>query len=507
MAEIAGFRDAMAPDQLDALGDEIATFAARIDIAEHALITRLRLFDAHDAWANSGFLSCAHWLSWRVGLGLKAAREKVRVARALGALEKVDALFGRGALSYSKVRAITRVATAQTEQDFIDIAVDATAAQLERLTRSYQRCTDLADQASEPPRSQRRFVRRAETLGGMVRIEMQLPPEEAALVWEAMMSASDGVFGSDTQASAEASGNHAGLLLAADASDAEASAETSASHATPRLALVASDTQASAEASASDAGPQPAFADDPDEPEQRRADAIVNVARAYLKHRPRTLGSGYELVVITSKEQLEHGPGGVGGFLRDGTPVPLHVARRLACDSARIDVVVGEHGELLDVGRRARSIPSAIGRALWLRDGGCRVPGCGRKQHLHGHHIQEWAEGGPTALSNLVLVCPGHHRMIHEGTLRSEIRDGKIVFSDQRGRSISTAPPSAATGQDLEALELFLRDADLHIDPSMTMPKWDGAPMNLADSLSWMFIADHTRGDRLRAAVASACGR
>jgi hypothetical protein len=84
--------------------------------------------------------------------------------------------------------------------------------------------------------------------------------------------------------------------------------------------------------------------------------------------------------------------------LRDGTPVPLHAARMLACDSARIDVVVGEHGELLDVGRSTRTIPSAIGCALWLRDGGCRVPGCGRKQHLHAHHIQGWAEGGPTRL-------------------------------------------------------------------------------------------------------------
>jgi hypothetical protein len=314
MFEVAVERDSMTPDQLDALGEEIATFAARIDVAEHALITRLRLFDEHDAWANAGFLSCAHWLSWRVGLGLKAAREKVRVARALATLETVDALFSRGELSYSKVRAITRVATPETEQDFLDIAVQATAAQIERLTRSYQRSRELADCPSEQPQSQRRYVRRAETLGGMIRIEMQLPPEEAAVIWDAMLSASDD------------------QAPALDAS--EASAEASASPAASPLALAASEA-----------------------PEQRRADAIVNVARAYLKHRPRTLGSGYELVVITSKEQLEHGSGGVGGFLRDGTPVPIHAAQMLACDSARVEVVVGAHGELLDVGRRTRSIP------------------------------------------------------------------------------------------------------------------------------------------------------
>lgn len=91
--------DSPTPDQLDALADEIATFAARVDIAEHALLTRLRLFDSHDGWASAGALSCARWLSWRVGVGIKAARERVRVARALAELPKVDALFGRGELS------------------------------------------------------------------------------------------------------------------------------------------------------------------------------------------------------------------------------------------------------------------------------------------------------------------------------------------------------------------------------------------------------------------------
>jgi hypothetical protein len=117
MLEDAVSRD-LTSAQLDTLGDEIATFAARIDVAEHALITRLRAFDAHEAWGPAGFKSCAEWLSWRIGVSIKAAREKVRVARALGTLQKVDALFGRGELSYSKVRAITRVATLESEQAF-----------------------------------------------------------------------------------------------------------------------------------------------------------------------------------------------------------------------------------------------------------------------------------------------------------------------------------------------------------------------------------------------------
>src|SRR5690554_252274 len=138
MLEVASPHEPMTSDQLEDLADQIATFAARIDVAEHALITRLRIFDAHEAWAQAGFLSCAHWLSWRISIGVKAAREKVRVARALASLPKIDALFGQGEISDSKVRAITRVATPETEQDFVDIAADTTAAQIERLTRAYQ---------------------------------------------------------------------------------------------------------------------------------------------------------------------------------------------------------------------------------------------------------------------------------------------------------------------------------------------------------------------------------
>jgi hypothetical protein len=78
---------------------------------------------------------------------------------------------------------------------------------------------------------------------------------------------------------------------------------------------------------------------------------------------------------MTTPEQLEHAPNGVGGYLRDGTPIPQHIARMLACESSRVDVEIGKSGEVLNVGRARRTIPSAIGRALGVRDGGCRVPG------------------------------------------------------------------------------------------------------------------------------------
>src|ERR1700674_6137736 len=102
------------PSELDELGDEIALLSAHLDAATARLLTLIREFDARGGW-NSGFRSCAAWLSWRVGLDLGAARERVRVARGLETLPLFTEALARGELSYAKVRALTRVATPETE--------------------------------------------------------------------------------------------------------------------------------------------------------------------------------------------------------------------------------------------------------------------------------------------------------------------------------------------------------------------------------------------------------
>jgi hypothetical protein len=417
---------ALTSEQLDSLERQIVELSLRIDIAKHAMLTHLRDFDAHEGWGGTGFLSTSHWLAWRIGISPAAAREHVRVARALGELQLVDAAFAAGKLSYSKVRALTRVAAPETEQGLVDIAMHTTAAQLEKLAAAYRR---TRVDPNQPNLDLRRFARRSTTASGMVRIEIQLPPELANVVWEAMNAAID--------------------------AGRDASAETPA-HQQP----------------------------DPAQRQAEQADAMVSVAQAYLQHdEPRTLGSGYELVVMTTPEQLEHGPGGVGGFLRDGTPVPLNMARMLACDCTRVDVEVAESGEILDVGRARRTIPSAIGRALRLRDGGCRVPGCGRKRHLHAHHIEGWAEGGKTAQSNLVLLCPSHHGLVHDGKLAIAVREGKLEFRNATGLKLEPAPDR---GADLEALDRWLRTAETR-DEGDRYPLWDGSPLDLDMVLSWIY--------------------
>ena len=251
--------EVLAAADLHALGERIAGFAARIDVAEHALIHDLQVFDRHEAWGPEGFLSCAQWLSWRTGIGPKAARDKVRVARALVELPRVDAAFGRGELSYSKVRAITRVATPHTEQDLLDIALHATASQLERLTRSYARCVEMAKASAAPSPSERRYVRRSEAFGGMVKIEMLLAPEEAAVVWDAIEAASD-------RGSAEPSAGSGTPQSGAELGE-EASAEPSGDGAAPQ-----SGAELGERASAEPSG------DGTPNHEHDRADAIVDLA-------------------------------------------------------------------------------------------------------------------------------------------------------------------------------------------------------------------------------------
>ncbi len=120
------------------LGDHIAALCAQITLSEHALLTALREFEAGSEWVNQGALSCAQWLSWRVGMGPEASRERIRVARALGSLRKIDEAFGAARISYSKVRALTRVATLENEELLLEIARGATAAQLERICRKFR---------------------------------------------------------------------------------------------------------------------------------------------------------------------------------------------------------------------------------------------------------------------------------------------------------------------------------------------------------------------------------
>src|SRR5712691_1178725 len=162
--------------ELDRLGDEIAELSAHLDAATARLLVLIREFDARGGW-NTGFCSCAAWLSWRVGLDLGAARERVRVARALGTLPLLAEALARGELSYAKVRALTRVATPETEARLLGVGRAGTAAHVERIVRGWRRVDRIAEAREEARRHQSRALHVYPDEDGMVILRGRLAPE------------------------------------------------------------------------------------------------------------------------------------------------------------------------------------------------------------------------------------------------------------------------------------------------------------------------------------------
>jgi hypothetical protein len=358
-------------------------------------------------------MSCAHWLSWRIGLDPATAREKVRVARALGNLPTIDAALKSGKLSYAKVRALTRVATPETEAKLLDAAMYSTGAQLERLCRGY-RIAKTADNALPPPE---RSLRRRDLPGGMVKLEIVLTPDEADLVLGALDRAR-------------------GLERKVDEHRIE----------------------------------------QPDPKRPSRADGMVALAESYLAGNAGTGNGGERFQVMLHVDQDPLAPdGALAGTLDDGTRVSAEAFRRVACDCGLVPVGHDKTGTTMSIGRRSRSIPPAIRRALLLRDRGCAFPGCTHNRFLHGHHIQHWLHGGETSLDNLSLLCSHHHHLVHEGGWSVErTADGDLCFRAPDGGALPAVPAHQASEDALVFLHEWAEDRGLDIGADTNMPLWDG---------------------------------
>src|SRR3989475_3691570 len=179
--------------ELDRLGDEIAELSAHLDAATARLLEVIREFDARGGW-NTGFSSCAAWLSWRVGLDLGAARERVRVARALGTLPLLAQALAREELSYAKVRALTRVATPETEARLLGVGRGGTAAQVERIVRGWRRVERQAEAKESARRHASRALHVYEDEDGTVVLRGRLGPEVGALLQQALAAARETLY-------------------------------------------------------------------------------------------------------------------------------------------------------------------------------------------------------------------------------------------------------------------------------------------------------------------------
>ena len=315
------------------LEDEITTLAGHLNAANYRLIKLLDEFDRRDGWCGVGIRSLAHWLNFKCGIGKLAAREKVRVARALRDLPKIDAAFERGEISYSKVRAMTRAATPENEAFLLEIARHGTADHMERLVRAYRRHGDVLEASKIEPgrRREGRFWCYEEDDGTMA-FGGRLPLEQGRLLEKAIDAM---VAESERDAAPEV----------------EAEEQEGVSAETP---APASDTDS-------------VSAETPDRA-VNRATALARIAEHYIATgggRARSLAGHEACQVFVHVNANDAHPdnrinGGHTTHTDDRRWIAPDVARQLACDAALTTVLENDRGEVLNVGRRSRTVPRRI---------------------------------------------------------------------------------------------------------------------------------------------------
>jgi len=505
---------------LDQLGERIAEQAAHLDAAMYRFLADLREFDERGGWHTQGASSCAHWLAWRVGCDLVTGRERVRVARKLGEFAVIGDALRRGEVSYSKVRALVRVATPENEVLLLDHARLMTASQLEKLSRKYALVLRHGQDPHPLGDAQRRYVRRRDTEDGMVKIEAVLHPEEAELVWTMITHAATqltrepappAIDDSAESGAAVQGPRDAGTEPCSTPSDAgdsrrDDSAESGAAGQAPRDAGPGAVSDAgdgrsddSAESSKErEAGSAPGHSvlhqrADAARRGFHRADALMSVAQEYLRgDRPQR--SPIEVMVTIPQRGLRADmtePSEVGEM--GESFVSAEAARRLSCDAGVVEVIEDEHGTPLSVGRKRRTIAGALKRALHKRDGICTYPGCTHRLFLEGHHIKHWADGGETSLKNTALLCSLHHRHVHEYGYTIELGDDqRPQFRDAQGRPV-TVVPSPAGVADLGWPAIRAVNASLAIDAETIACELDGRPVDYGTIVGHLATVDGLR--------------
>ncbi len=308
--------------------------------------------------------------------------------------------MARGELSYSKVRALTRVACEKSEDYLLSIALHGTAHHVETLVRHFRRAKEAEELDREAEQQANRNFSYSFDDDGSLILKGRLPAETGALVLKALQAAMETLDESPCE------GRGAAVKL-----NGNVSAETyNFSELTPRM---------------------------------KRADALVVMAESFLAHGAEAMTSGdkHQIVIHVAAETLRHKEAGCCE-IEEGPSIAAETARRLACDASVVTLIENDRGEPLNIGRKTRSIPPALRRALNARDKGCRFPGCTNTRYVDAHHIHHWADGGETKSSNLVSLCRFHHRLVHEGGINIErLDDGAVRFVKPNGQCFDSVMP------------------------------------------------------------------
>jgi hypothetical protein len=499
-------------EPLERLEERICALAGHLAAATCRFLQLVAEFDIRRGWASWDLPSCAAWLAWKCQVAPGTAREQVRVARALQALPVITGEFAAGRMSYAKARALTRIATTQTEQGLAEITSAMTAAQCERFVAAHRKCSDEQELANQAARRVRVHV--AED--GSVSITARLPAADGAVVLQALRAAA-GDCEHPHRPHPEPAENTG---PAADSGPAAGG-----------LRGVRAGTRVGAAAGDSGDGDG-----DPDEPAGQDAgscraslaDALVEVAGTYLSAKIATAGNPdiYQVIVHVGPEALTSEPAasdpagaspaepGVSAetpkpaptaaasppgadvpaetpgdrpaghpahprrcHLDDGPALSPAAAQAIACH-ATVSWMLHDHdGTLLDVGRRHRTPPPALRRAVRERDKSrCQFPGC-RSRRTDIHHIIGWARGGKTRLRDLILLCEAHHVIVHAlGYLITLVPGGGFAFTRPDGQPMPSNPDLPGSDGDLAGCH----DADITTDTIIPIGLADKFDLELA---------------------------
>jgi hypothetical protein len=379
------------PDAL--IEEDFSELHRAVELLEAERLRRLAEIDRRRLFERDGHLSAASWLASRFKVSWGTAREQVRIARGLEDMPETRRALHEGELSMSAVRVLVATRDAdpsafeRSEGTLVEAARIHSMTDLGRVAAYWRQAVER-EQALEGDEKlrERRRLHASVSLLGMLRVDGDLDPETG----ETLLTALSAVLDSEAHSRGE---------------------------------------------------------DDDRTPAQRRADALGEVCRRWLDRsgRPTVAGERPHVTVAVGAEalrmsdalpqadprgdSLSAGPSPRSELDHVG-PVGPETARRLACDSSVMRVVMAGRSEPLDVGRRTPVVPPAMRRAVIVRDRHCRFPGCDRPHTwCDAHHVVHWADGGPTALANLLLLCRRHHRMVHDrGGFRLELLDGRPVF-------------------------------------------------------------------------------
>jgi hypothetical protein len=448
--------------------------------AQCRFLQLLAEYDRRGGWVGPELRSCAHWLSWRIGMSLRTASEHVRVAHALAKLPAVTAAFAAGKISYSKVRAITRlIDTKKVEPAEPKTLIPSDAARLEASDHGDDQSPEDRERwgssSVDDPNTGARTTELAAdseqvllgiamsgTAGHLERVvratrRRQADPLQPAALREVSWRWADD--GSLILRGRFAPADGAALIAAIEA---QVPATRPLSHDDPPAP---DDWQARA--------PEQEPGAVVDRVGARRADALVHLVteggaqQNAERYRPRTT------VIL----HLESGADSRAELLA-GPEIPRTTAERLACDADVQALLEDTRSNRLYLGRRQRLATPAQIAALTVRDGRrCQFPSCSNTRFLNAHHIQHWLHGGSTDVDNLLMICTFHHALIHEHGYRIRRTEGRWDFLRGDGQPVRNAP-TPLTGRAESLIETSTR-AGLRITRDCLTPDWGGERLDL----------------------------